>query len=441
MIPNQLQKLIKKLPSGPGVYFFKDKKGKNIYIGKAANLKARVLNYLKTEDQRIQKMVQLAKGLKHMQTGSDIEALILESQYIKKHRPMFNVVMRDDKQYFYVGFTKEKFPRIFLTHQPTSKKDFVGPFTDGSAIKTTLRYLRNIFPYCTCKQLHNNYCLNYHIGKCLGYCCLKHHETLNMKHETKIYKKNINAIKDVLSGKKQSLMKKLEREMTLQAKNDNFENAIKIRTKLERLKRIFENARFIKELQGREETLIKIKDLLGLETLPQRIEAYDISNIQGQNATGSMIVFENGQPNKNEYRKFKIRNISTCDVERKTSQVGGDTGMLREVLTRRFNHPEWQFPDLIIIDGGKGQLSAAKSIVRGRTSADLRSDLSQIPIIALTKNFSHKGEKLTLANNRSLSLSTLPEDVRNLILAIDSEAHRFAISYYRKLHRKIYSKG
>src|SRR3989344_1657275 len=199
----RLKNIASKLPPEPGVYFFKDSGGKNLYIGKASSLKSRVLNYTKTaalkaglangrEDTRIKRMVQMASTLKFIATDSDIEALILESQYIKRYRPMFNVVMRDDKQYFYVGFSRGEFPKIFLTHQPqlvssteykvsgiqnTKYKilntDYVGPFTDGNAIKTTLRYLRNIFPYCTCKQLHNNYCLNYHIGKCPGFCCLK----------------------------------------------------------------------------------------------------------------------------------------------------------------------------------------------------------------------------------------------------------------------------
>ena len=444
----RLKNIASKLPPKPGVYFFKDSGGKNLYIGKASSLKSRVLNYTKTaalkaglangrEDTRIKRMVQMASTLKFIATDSDIEALILESQYIKRYRPMFNVVMRDDKQYFYVGFSRGEFPKIFLTHQPqlvssteykvsgiqnTKYKilntDYVGPFTDGNAIKTTLRYLRNIFPYCTCKQLHNNYCLNYHIGKCPGFCCLKNspersRRIVEKKYE---YKNNIKAIRDVLSGKKKSLIKNLEKEMAAKAEEENFEEAIKIRSQLERLQRIFENARVIRDLKISDNILEELKESLGLTKTPHRIEAYDISNIQGTNATGSMVVFENGKPNKNEYRKFKIRTINQAN----------DTAMLREVLERRFNHPEWPYPDLVVIDGGRGQLSSALKVLKDK----------EINIVALTKDDKHSGIKVTLPNKDQIPLSRLPISVKNLILYIDAEAHRFAINYYRKLHRK-----
>ena len=345
---------------------------------------------------------------------------------------MFNIVMRDDKQYFYVGFTKEGFPKIFLTHRPlqaTSHKlqaSYIGPFTDGSALKATLRYLRGIFPYCTCKQRHDNYCLNYHIGKCLGFCCLKNQVVRSKEQVVRDYKKNIEIIKEILSGKKNLLLKKLEKEMVQSGENGDFEKAIELRNKISKLKRVFENAQIIENLKF-STTLKQLQKRLNIAGPLRRIEAYDTSNIQGCHATGSMVVFENGKPNKNEYRKFKI---STCEVgETLTLQVRGDTDMLKEVLTRRFNHPEWQFPDLIIIDGGKGQLNTAIQVVSSK------HQVVGPRIIALTKNIKHKGEKITLANG-SINLSELPEGVKNLILSIDAEAHRFAISYYRKLHRK-----
>lgn len=429
----QLKKIISKLPSQPGIYLFKGRGGNNIYIGKAASLKTRVLNYLKTEDVRIRKMLETAQKLEFKTTDSDIEALILESQHIKQHRPMFNIVMRDDKQYFYVGFTKERFPRIFLTHQHLKPKvAFIGPFTDGGALKATLRYLRSIFPYCTCKQEHNNYCLNYHIEKCLGFCCIKKTESRIKNYELREYKNNIRSIKNILSGKRGSLIKKLEKEMLAKAKSEDFEGAIKIRARLERLQKVFENAQIVRQYydisKNHNKNLLEIKKALGLKALPKRIECYDISNIHGSHATGSVVVFENGKPAKNEYRKFKIKTIKQASLPRRQA---GDTDMLKEVLTRRFNHPEWPHPDLIIIDGGKGQLNAARSIIN-----DQLSMINKIPVIALTKNSRHRGEKLTLANKKSVNLSALPEKVKNLILAIDSEAHRFAINYYRKLHRR-----
>ncbi|MDP3730987.1 MAG: GIY-YIG nuclease family protein, partial [bacterium] len=202
--------LPQKIPSSPGVYFFKNAKGQILYIGKAANLKNRLASYRRlihipgptwdVDKSRISKMLETATDLSWQETGSEIEALILESQLIKKHRPLFNIMLRDGKQYFFVGITQEEFPIIFLTHQPAKlsksaihllensratsrgsrvgrmadllKISYHGPFTEGSSLKTTLRLLRKIFPHCTCKQKHNRYCLNYHIGNCLGFCCL-----------------------------------------------------------------------------------------------------------------------------------------------------------------------------------------------------------------------------------------------------------------------------
>lgn len=453
-------KELKKIPHSPGIYIFKDAKNKPLYIGKSSDLKNRVKYYLKTTDFRLQKMIGVAKKLDYIRTTSDIEALILESQYIKKYKPMFNIMLRDDKQYFYVGFSDEQFSKIFLTHQPqnvaSSKRqvirdrknrttnyllhttDYVGPFTDGSALKTTLNYLRRIFPYCTCKQPHNNYCLNYHIGKCPGFCCLKNPGLKTKAESLKQYRKNIKTIKDILSGKRVPLIKKLEKEMVALGKKEKFEEAIELRGKLEKLERVFENAKIIIRLNEsypncpdikhydtskyHSKTLSELKDVLRLKNLPHRIEAYDIANIQGKYAVGAMVVFDNGKPDKNEYRKFKIR----------TKESPDDIAMLKEVLTRRFNHPEWPAPDLILVDGGKAQLNAARSAINYRLSM-----IDNIPIIALTKNKKHQGTKIFVSGRKNtIPLSPLPVSVKNLMLNIDSEAHRFAISYYRKLHRK-----
>ncbi len=380
-------------------------------------------------------MLSLAKSLEYISTNSDIEALILESQYIKKLRPRFNIVMRDDKQYFYVGFTQEDFPKIFLTHQPQNNKAAIGPFTDGNSIKTTLRLLRRVFPYCTCKQLHNNYCLNYHIDKCPGFCCLKKPELRITNYELREYQKNIKAIKGILSGKREFLIKKFEKEMKIMGRGGKFEEVQELQNKIKKVKNVFENARILRNTnfaildtdsnRGNDVLLKQLAKTIRLEHLPHRIEAYDIANIQGQHAVGAMVVFENGEPAKNQYRKFKIYTKDTPD----------DTAMLREVLTRRLKHPEWPYPDLIVIDGGKGQLNAAIEVLR-ITNYELRTK-----IIALTKNEKHMGEKIFIAGkNASIPLSHLPITVKNFLLRLDSEAHRFAISYYRKLH-KIKIKG
>jgi len=483
----ELKKIIKKLPQNSGIYIFSARGGsqpeadqplagaktfgrkKILYIGKALNLKKRLSNYLKTEDQRILKMLSEAKKLDFIETDSEIEALILESQYIKKYKPQFNIILRDDKQYSFVVFTGSKYQKIFTTHQPQNYKEIIGPFTDAGALKTTLHLLRRIFPYCTCEQLHNNYCLNYHIGKCLGYCCLKNKDDSRFTiYDLRIYKNNIDAIKDILSGKKSSLIKNLEKEMRMLSKKQEFEKAKELQYKIEKLKKVFQNAQIIQrdanipayrqagELHvpiakqsrildfstnqnnlgkiGTNDTnntnaLKQLKKVFKLSRIPNRIESYDIANIQGKFAVGAMAVFINGQPDKNEYRKFKIY----------TKQTPDDTAMLHEILTRRFNHlpsavhseasaKEWAYPDLIVIDGGKGQLNAAQKAIYGSSTS--------IMVIALTKNEKHMGHKIIMANGEEVSLSKLPIQVKNLLLHINAEAHRFAINYYRNLHKK-----
>lgn len=438
MNQTRLNNIIHSFPQTPGVYLFNDNKNNALYIGKASRLKDRLLSYLKTTDIRLKKMIGQSHSLKRRTTDSEIEALMLESQLIKKLKPRFNIVMRDDKQYFYVGFTKEKFPHIFVGHQPNKTSLFIGPFTDGTALKISLRFLRNIFPYCTCKQKHNIPCLNYHIGKCPGFCCLKDGPEWPVPRRIEgrqriarinEYQKNIKAIKNILSGKKTSLIKKLKSEMKKYAEKKQFTKAIDLRNKIEKLERVFENARIIANIQTPnptariDKTLINLTKILKLKIPLNRIEGYDISNIQGTHAVGSMVVFsvkgENFGPDKNEYRKFKINSKSTPD----------DTAMLSEMLQRRFHHPEWRFPDLILIDGGKGQLNAAIKI--------LADNHSLIPVIAITKNKKHLGHKITIPS-QEISLSRLPPQVRNLLLQIDGEAHRFAISYHRRLRNNIF---
>ena len=425
----KLKEKISKAPRNPGIYIFKNKKGEFLYIGKAGNLRNRLRQYLnkKAYSPFLEHLLNEAEKLETKITDSEIEALILESKLIKEKQPKYNIMLRDGKQYFYVVFTNDEFPKVFLTHQPSAVPSEAlakeGPFTDGVALKTTLRLLRRIFPYCTCKQLHNNFCLNYHIGKCLGYCCLKNNSEFDEQKAK--YNKNIKAIKDILNGKRKSLIKNLKNEMKKLGKEEKFEEAINLRSKIEKLEKVFENAKIIQDsiyqLSSKvNNSLETLKNIFKLIKLPKRIEGYDISNIQGKNAVGAMVVFthstNSGQagyrPDKNEYRKFKIIFKKTPD----------DIAMLKEILTRRFNHPEWPYPDLIFIDGGKGQLNAAKSTIP-----------QKIPIISLAKG---KQEIFATTFKKPVPIKKLPPGVQNLILQIDSEAHRFAISYYRKLHRK-----
>ncbi|PIR41717.1 MAG: hypothetical protein COV30_02205 [Candidatus Yanofskybacteria bacterium CG10_big_fil_rev_8_21_14_0_10_37_15] len=417
MTRSELKEQIKKLPRDPGVYNFKDDKNKSLYIGKASNLKNRLKSYVETNDIRFKTMMSFARKLDFIETKSDIEALILESQLIKDFMPQFNIMLRDDKQYFHVGFTKDVFPKLFLTHQPQGfDAKFIGPFTDGSILKSTLRFLRKIFPYCTCKNAHNNLCLNYHIGKCPGFCCLKDSPERSRRiAEEKEYLKNIATLKEVLNGKRKSLIKALTKKMISAAQKENFEMAIKIRKKVDDLKRIFENAMIIRNIQPRNNTLKELSRILKIPKPLFRIEGYDISNIQGTNAAGSMVVFENGISNKSQYRKFKI----------KIGKTPNDILMLGEIFERRFNHPEWRRPDLILVDGGKGQLNATQKAI------ELSGE--NIPVMSLAKG---KYEIFSTTLKKPIPMTSMPPSVQNLIKNIDAEAHRFAISYYRRLHRQ-----
>jgi excinuclease ABC subunit C len=413
MKPNQLKNKLERAPKRPGIYIFKNR-DRFLYIGKAVSIQSRLKGYVRPLDQRLEKMLSLATTLSFKVTPSDIEAMILESQLIKKYRPQFNIMLRDDKQYFFVAFSKNDFPRIQLTHQPEAT-DSIGPFTDGTALKTTLKYLRKIFPYCTCKQQHNNYCLNYHLANCPGFCCLK--EKANAKN-LRLYQKNIKALKDILLGKKNSVIKNIKKEMIGLARKERFAEAINLRTKLEKIEKIFQNALIIQKKPLVKTRLgFKLSKELGFNKKIDRIEGYDISNIQGKNAVGSMVVFVDGQPDKNQYRKFKIKTVYSAN----------DTAMLQEILIRRLNHPEWPAPDLVIMDGGKAQLNVARAILP-----------NNIALIALTKDKTHRGSHIYLSTTaKQMKLSTLSQDVKNLILNIDAEAHRFAISYHHKLRRKI----
>ena len=359
------------IPQTPGIYFFRDAKGRIVYIGKAVNLRNRL---------RQHPMLKKADRLDWQEVGSEIEALIIESQFIKKYKPIYNISLRDDKNYVYVTFTDETFPKIFITH-----RNGIGPFTSSTELRSALKSIRKLIPYCTCKQSHLKMCLNGHLGLCLGFCCLKIKSQIS---KIKIYRKNIKLIKNIFSGKRKAL---------------------------KTFPRVFENIKVIKEISGRESAIEKLEKVFKLKNI-KRIEGYDISNIQGRYATGSMVVFENGYPNKSEYRKFKIKAPASPD----------DMRMLDEMLSRRFAHTEWPKPDLLLIDGGIAQFNVAKKYFS--------------PVLSIAKGPERKGKEIfSTTLPYPLHTTHLPIPVRNLILHIDAEAHRFAITYYRSLHQKTIS--
>jgi len=407
---------VNRLTKNPGVYCFK--KGKEFfYIGKANNLRERVKSH--------RKLLSLAKQLGFIKTNSEIEALLLEAKLIKQHQPKYNVMWRDDKNYFFIGKTEEDFPRIFITHQPTKtssklkptspKNNYAGPFVDGKALKQTINVLRKVFPYRSCKTLPKKPCLWYQLGRCPGPCLLNSPLSKQIpKLENKMKKEcrlNARNLMNVLKGKKNSVQQELNREMKRTSKEKDYEKAAKIRDQIKSLEKVISHTQVfgpkLKEAKAWTETQIVLQKILKTKKPINRIEAFDVSNIQGELATGSMVTFVKGTSDKSLYRKFKIK------IEGKPD----DTAMLKEIISRRMKHPDWGKPDLMLIDGGKAQLNAAKSIVKGK-----------VPVIAIAKK---KNELFVEKQRKPILLKTLPREIFNLILQLRDEAHRFAISYHK----------
>jgi len=432
-----LKEKIKDLPRTPGVYIFKNKRGKPIYVGKALRLRNRVSSYFQ-KPFALENMIKASMLLEIVdveirQTDSEIEALVLEAYLIKKLQPRFNVAMKDDKQYFYVGFTKEPFPKVIMTHQLKTPaqggpalggknlklKTLIGPFVSGRSLSSTLRALRRIFPYCTCKRRHmtKHTCLNYHIGIDPGCCCSKEPFTRIQRSQ---YVSNLLHIKHILQGKKERVLKTLEVDMREAAAKKQFERAAMLRNQLEHIDYILAHKRIVR---GDTRIVFNKANPSALLEDVNRIEGYDISNIQGQFAVGSLVVVaRDAQSNfvlqKSDYRRFKI----------KTVRQSNDPAMMHEVVKRRLRHPEWPLPDIMLIDGGVTQRGAALE------AAGKMMPAGTFRIWSLAKQH----EELYTDNGKILLNSLSGPEARVLKLVRD-EAHRFAITYYRGLHRKVLS--
>lgn len=525
------------LPTKPGCYLFKDKTGRILYIGKAKNLKNRVKSYWQKSSQleaAKQIMVSRVFSLETIVTKNEVEALLLEASLIKKHRPAFNIILRDDKFYVYLKINlRDDFPAVKIVRRVLKDEaKYFGPYTSLRSVKDALKLVRKIFPYKNCNNPPAKPCLGFHIKRCLG------HIACGMTR--KEYHEIIKNVIDFLEGRNtKTILKNLKRQMTTASASQNYERAGRLRDQILSIERLMEKqdvyslkgesqdvfglarnfqkavisllqirggkllakddfvldktaasssteilssflaqyysqakqfpremvtqvkpagqsllikitkARMTIPRRGKKLRLIKmaqanaghklaslsweeeskdrlaqkaLKELaktLGIKNKLNRLEAYDISNIQGNYAVGSMVVFKGGEPDKNQYRKFKIKTVPSAN----------DPAMIREVLTRRFAHQTkdgWPKPDLIIIDGGKPQLSSAQ--------AALAPLAIKIPLIAIAKQ---KEEIFTPNNKKPLKLPPCSPALR-LIQRIRDEAHRFAIQYYRLRHQKIF---
>lgn len=540
-----LAQTLKLIPTLPGCYIYYNLNDEVIYVGKAKNLKRRVYSYFyKKHDQiKVTVLVSQIERMEYIITDSEVEALILESHLIKKYKPRYNVLLKDDKKYPYFLITDEEYPRIIIVRKKNinqEKGKYYGPYTDIRAMHSTLDFLKKIFPLkqCNTPKFSNRPCLYYHIGRCMAPC--------QNKISSKDYKGIVSQVELFLSGRRNELMEKIKAQMEYYSELEQYEKAAKFRDSfvdlkktLERQKVVFENTKLNEDIIStihengifaitilliREGRLIDKKDFvyfnendempelfkmffreyysglisefpdkivsdlleeigekelyqewlkilsgknvkisygktkrgkellelalknaknlletekikklssikndfneigsylsekLKLKNFPNRIECYDISHIQGTNTVASMVVFENGNPKKSEYRKFKIKI---------TEGKPDDFMSMKEALSRRFarlGEPKWAKPDLIIIDGGKGQLSSVMQIV-----AELK--VEGIDIVSLAK----KEEEVFLPNVSKPIRIPIDSNAMFLIQRIRDEAHRFAITYHRSL--------
>jgi excinuclease ABC subunit C len=423
-----------KIPALPGLYFFKGVKERILYIGKATNLRARVRSYFSgPQPQKVNLLLRESREIKIIPLPSEVEALVQEAAFIKKHKPKYNIIFRDDKNYFFVCFTSENFPRIFITHQPKRFRNskfeirnyhILGPFVSGRALKTTLRLLRKIFPYCTCAKPHYRVCLTAQLGLCPGYCCQKHPlsgvENLPFGARRE-YAQRIAAIKKILTGKSAKLQSELTQKLDAAAAEKKFEEAARIRDQLRGLKRVFEHRGLFLGLESdavkADFELSSLKGLariLELAELPRRIEFYDASILSGTGAVGGMTAWQNGKPDKSGWRLFQMR---------KTGDLGaGDPAQITEMLERRLSRREWKLPDLILVDGGSTQYSAAKAAIQ-------RANL-KIASAAIVKG-KPRNDRL-LRDGKIIPLSKLPRDVARLLARMRDATHRFSLGYQRK---------
>jgi len=432
---DKLRDKLKTLPNAPGVYFHKNAQGQIIYVGKAAVLKNRVRQYFQSSRNMDAKTLVLVSEIADTDwivTESEIDALFLESEMVKRYKPRYNILLQDDRSQLFVRITsRDAYPHISFTRMPMDDgAEYYGPYYNGWAVKKALRYLRRIFPYSTHEVMPKRVCLQYHLGLCPG--------VEEQKMSSVEYKKILAKLTMYLKGERVRLVKQLEAEMKQAAKNQSFELAAKRRNQINSLKElqkqiIFSDREFMDI--SKDQALAGLSDLLTI-AIPRRIEGYDISHMQGTNNVASMVVASNGLADKAEYRKFKMR-----------LPGNNDFGHMHEVISRRFSgkHLDWPKPDLLLIDGGKGQLTAALQALKERGV--------QIPAIGLAKRLEeiviHKdnsGVKLNpksfknafVTENEDFYIVLLPKDshIVKLLQRIRDESHRFAVSYHTVLKRQ-----
>lgn len=422
---------IESLPNTPGIYKFFDSEGNLLYIGKALNLKSRVSSYFREElfdRPRIRQMIPSVFDVAVQETNNEIEALVLESALVREFQPPFNSTLKDDKSYAWIYIsTREEFPTVKIVRSikkgEYKKGRMFGPYPSGYTVKRVFTYLRKIYPFCTCKNKDCKSSLDYHIGLCPG----PYAGDISASQ----YRQNIDNIIKFLNGKQSNHIKRLEREMNEYSKQQNFEKAALLRDRIKDLRYIGESIQFTyyddsnsyksKREKAREKSFGTLKYELGLKKL-KRIECYDISNMQGKNAYGSMVVAVDGNLKRSDYRIFQIREKDTPD----------DPAMLREVLRRRFKSNVKKLdkslsskPDIVLIDGAVSQLSTVKDVIP-----------NNILLLGISKgkHIKRKGglkrDEFWVVKGSEVYMVDLTSP--EILIDLRNEAHRFAISHYRR---------
>src|SRR3989338_1502528 len=398
MLVEQFKKKAKRMPDSPGVYFFLGKNKKVLYIGKATSLRDRTRSYfapdlMDTRGPLLVDMLSRALTIDWRQTDSVLEALLLEAALVRSHKPKYNTELKDDKNFNYVVITDEEYPRVVVvrgkdlatSHLPIGKT--FGPFPHGLQLLEAMRLIRKIFPYRDkCAIGQKRPCFSAQIGLCPGVCS----GTVTKQED----RRNIRHIVLLFEGKKKQLIKALNKEMRAAAGAEEFEQAKELQRQMYALQHI-QDVSLIKDEY-------RTSDVRVL-----RIEAYDIAHLRGSATVGVMVVVENGEAHKSQYRKFKI----------KSAKAGDDPGALTEILSRRLGHDEWPLPRIVVVDGSTAQINAARNTLAEYGMA--------IPVVGVVKDEKHRPRNIL--GDREL----IKNKERDILLS-NAEAHRFAIGYHRK---------
>lgn len=418
-----------KLSSRPGVYLFKGKAGKILYVGKSINIRERVKAHIKARGGKGEAMISEAQTVENIPVASELEALLLEAALIKKHLPRYNSRAKDDKHPLYIKITTGgEFPKVTTSRrEDESSATCFGPFPSSSTVRQVLRQIRKVFPYCSQKGVGRRTCFYAHLMLC-NPCpgdIVKVKDVGLRKALKRQYRRNIKKIVLLLSGNVTKVKHGLLKDMMKFSKEEKFEEAARIRNELRALEYItapytstrayLENPKLLEDL--REAEIKELYEVLRRHRMdvktPHRIECFDISHTGGVSAVASMVTFINGEPEKNLYRQFRIRQRGTRD----------DFSMMAEVVKRRLDHVlDWGEPDLIVVDGGKPQLSAAKKYLKGEKN---------FPVIGLAKRL----EEIVVPKVGGYMVLRLRSNnpALNLLQRLRDEAHRFARSYHFKL--------